>query len=466
MKPIHISKTVLLLSGILLVQTSCKKFIELKSPPDKIETANIFLSNETAISATVGLYSKMLQLNLGLVTAGTTLYAGVSADEIYNTSTTVAAEAFRSNSLLPTNSTIAGTFWSTPYGFIYQANSVLEGLAASPVLADSLKRQLKGEMLVTRTFIYFYMLNLYGEVPFQTTTNFEVNAVMPRTPVTTIYQHLIADLQEAQGLLKSSYPSANRVRPNRWTATALLARIYLYTGDFVNAEIQANSLITTGGYTLSSIPTVFTSISSNETIWYLIRDNGNTSDGSTFIPSSTTTRPAYPITSYLYAAFETGDQRKTTGANGWLGKNTNSGVDYYYPYKYKQPTPPTGISPTEYLVVFRLAEQYLIRAEARAKQNNLTGAIQDINMIRNRAGLPNLTSSLNQTQVLTAVEQERRVELFAEWGHRWFDLKRTGRADMVLGPIKTPNWQSTDVLFPIPQTELNLNVFLVQNPGY
>ena len=116
-------------------------------------------------------------------------------------------------------------------------------------------------------------------------------------------------------------------------------------------------------------------------------------------------------------------------------------------------------------MVLRLAEQYLIRAEARAQQNNISGSQSDLNLIRNRAGLVN-TAANDKTALLTAIEHERQVELFTEWGHRWLDLKRTNRADAVLGPIKAPNWQPTDMLYPIPQTQIANDPNVHQNPGY
>jgi len=112
-----------------------------------------------------------------------------------------------------------------------------------------------------------------------------------------------------------------------------------------------------------------------------------------------------------------------------------------------------------------LAEQYLIRAEARAEKNNLNGAIDDLNMIRERAGLSPLLPSSDQSQVLAAVAQERRIELFAEWGHRWLDIKRTKTADQILGPIKSL-WKSTAQLYPIPTLEIQTDPNLKQNPGY
>jgi hypothetical protein len=160
-------------------------------------------------------------------------------------------------------------------------------------------------------------------------------------------------------------------------------------------------------------------------------------------------------------SIEPGDERKTN----WINSLVIGSTTYYYPFKYKIKSVAAGAPKTEYSVVLRLAEQYLIRAEARANLNNLTGAQSDLNKIRNRAGLPN-TIANDVAAILAAVQKERQIELLAEWGHRWFDLKRTGRIDNVLGAIKGSNWQPTDALYPIPQGELLSNSSLTQNPGY
>jgi hypothetical protein len=123
-------------------------------------------------------------------------------------------------------------------------------------------------------------------------------------------------------------------------------------------------------------------------------------------------------------------------------------------------------------MVLRLGEQYLIRAEARAQQGKVTGAgsaEEDLDAIRTRAGLSPTTAS-TQAQMLDAILQERRVELFAEWGHRWLDLKRTNTIDQVMSvvaPSKGGVWESYKALYPIPFNELLLNPKLKpQNPGY
>jgi hypothetical protein len=124
--------------------------------------------------------------------------------------------------------------------------------------------------------------------------------------------------------------------------------------------------------------------------------------------------------------------------------------------------------PFDNIQVLRLAEMYLIRAEARAQQDNISGgnsAAADINVVRQRAGVP-LIEGLSKNQVLLAIENERRMELCFE-GHRWYDLVRTGRAQAVMDEF-TSNWTSKDELWPIPLREIINNPALqnAQNPGY
>jgi hypothetical protein len=141
--------------------------------------------------------------------------------------------------------------------------------------------------------------------------------------------------------------------------------------------------------------------------------------------------------------------------------------DSIVPFKYK-PFNPDKPETVEYSTVLRLAEQYLIRAEARARQgNDLTGAAEDLNAIRGRAGATPVDPNSSQDELLLAVELERRKEFFFEWGHRWFDLKRTGRASVFLAPLKGTTWQSSDELYPIPASEIAQNPHLnPQNNGY
>ena len=201
---------------------------------------------------------------------------------------------------------------------------------------------------------------------------------------------------------------------------------------------------------------------SPETIWQLKPGDSprNTQEANQlviqFIPGQ-----IYALSDTFLEAFEAGDLRHAN----WVESisNTDNTVTLHFAHKYKALF--TETESLEYSILFRLAEQYLIRAEARAYLGNIPGAQEDINTIRNRAGLANNSAS-TVNDLMEAILQERQVELFTEQGHRWFDLKRTGNASEVLSAIK-PNWQSTDVLFPIPETELETNPNLLpQNGGY
>jgi hypothetical protein len=436
---------------------SCKKFLEINPAPDLVTTSDVFLSDNTALSAVASLYPS-LGLSQRVTSGGLSIYAGLSADEIATTASSSVADPFLLNSLLSDNSTVNSNFYTFSYKYIYQCNAILEGLLKSSTLTPALKSQLIGEVRILRALLYFYLANLFGDVPLIISTNYEVNAKLPRAPLAEVYALVISDLKDAQNLLTLNYPSTGKARPNRYTASAFLARVYLYVNDWPNAEAQATSVISSGTYSLSvNLNAVFT-INSSETIWEFVNDNGNTTEGSQFIPTSATVKPRYQIIPSLLNSFEAGDTRKTN----WLNSNMIGGLAYFYPYKYKIRT----ASPiNEANKIFRLAEQYLIRAEARAQQNNISGSQSDLNFIRNRAVLPNTTAS-TKNDLLIAVENERRVELFSEWGHRWLDLKRTIRTDAVLAPLKGSNWQTTDALYPIPYIEIQRNPFLTQNQGY
>ena len=188
-----------------------------------------------------------------------------------------------------------------------------------------------------------------------------------------------------------------------------------------------------------------------------------TREGHLFIPKSQTTSPLFWLTPQLLGAFEPNDQRRAI----WVDSTIYNGATYYYPYKYESQSSSEG-NVTENYTLLRLAEQFLIRAEAEANQNELQLAINDLNTIRTRAGLDSLPASLNQESVLAAVQQEKRIELFAEWGHRWLDLKRWGLAIQTLDTIsyKEGNIDQTQLLYPIPISEIQADPNLKQNLGY
>ncbi|WP_165602231.1 RagB/SusD family nutrient uptake outer membrane protein [Chryseobacterium artocarpi] len=445
---------------VIFLLCSCEKFLEIDAPVDETVSETVFDSKKTIESSVVGLYSQMSSSNNYAMNGFLSVYSGLSADELRNTSGTANVEQFRTNELMNSNALLLNNLWRAYYAYIYHSKAVLEGLQTTKAVTEEEKQPFMGEMLFVRAISYFYLVNLFGDVPLILSTDYESNRRLKRTETAKIYQQVTSDLLLAEKYLPADYPSSEKIRPNLFVAKALLARIYLFTGQYDKAKSKADEVIGSGLYELEKQLDFVFLPTSKEAIWQLYPTNTsyNSSEGFTFIPSSTTARPAYMLTESLLQAFENGDKRK----ENWSGTRKIGNISYTYPFKYKVRS---GTDKTEYNTVLRLAELYLIRAEANAQTGNIHEAIKDVNVIRTRAGLENLAENLSKEECLSAVTQEKRIEFFAEWGHRWLDLKRTASADVVLGSLKD-SWQSSDALYPIPQTEITKNPFLIQNPNY
>ncbi|MBT2621929.1 RagB/SusD family nutrient uptake outer membrane protein [Chryseobacterium sp. ISL-6] len=458
MKSLIYTLTIVLLFSI----SSCKKIIEVDAPIDRISSGSVFLEDGTALSAVLGLYSSLASQTPTFSDGAATIWMGLAADELNYTSTDAEIIAFNTNMLTSSNSLVYRDFWRNPYEIIYQANACIEGLERSASLTSLLKKQLTGEALFVRAFCYWYLVNLFSDVPLILNTNYEHNSLIPRTPAQNIMDQIILDLQTARGLLSINYPSDGKLRVNYYTATALLSRVYLYRKNWQAAEEVATEIISSGKYSLETDLSKTFLIGSNEALWQIAQPENslfNTIEGSRLAVSlAGTAIPAYTISPSLNSSFEIGDKRKTS----WTATKIVGGVTYNFSYKYKVRF--STAAKTEYCIAFRLAEMYLTRAEARAHLNNLAEAAADLNLIRNKAGLTDFVGT-DMNAVLGAVLKEKRVECFAEYGQRWFDLKRTGQLDKILSNIKSA-WIPNAALLPIPITELNLNINLNQNPGY
>lgn len=450
-------KYYILLAFWVALQFSCNKFLDIDPPLTEVETKRVFSDNNTATAAVSGLYAQMISGSNNFFSGAMSSYPSLSSDELSNPSNSTTYAPYQKNELLSTTTNLSA-LWRAAYTYIYQANSILESLKESSGLSQTAKDTLRGEMLFARSILYFYLVNVWGDVPLVTTSSYTENATLSRTPIAEVYTQIENDLLEAKNFLKNNERTNTNSRPGKWAVTSLLARVYLYREKWQEAFVQSSEVINSKVYSLeANLNAVFVS-TSKETIWQLVRANANTAEGALFNPSSTSSIPTFCATEYTLAAFEATDGRKAA----WLKANTVSGKQYFYPYKYKIRNS-TAIS--EYYVVLRLAEQYLINAEAAAKLNDLETSAAALNIIRRRAGIPVVSATTKDT-ILVAIAKERQAELVAEWGHRWFDLKRTGKVDEVLSIRKGSGWQSTDRLYPIPNAEILKNAALIQNPGY
>ncbi len=477
-------KKILILFSILSF-FSCSKLVEVDAPVQFIVGKDIFNSNATAASVLSGIYTNMSQGGVFTGKPSITVGAGLSADELVSNAmpedvlTILFVNGLSNNGIQ--------LQWNILYQFIFRTNAALEGVAASKGISEDVRTQLTGEAKFLRAFFYFYLVTLYGDVPLVTHTDANTNRMAGRTPVAEVYNQIIADLKDAMLQLNDDYTAADvvtpvldRFRPNKMVAAALLARVYLFTEQWDLAEETTSMVLDRSAkYLLEPVNKVFVRQSA-EAIWQLQSVGGldgmNTKDASLFVLASggsytgipgpnTDARPVY-LSNSLYDSFESGDLRK----ENWLDTVSVAGRVYPFAYKYK-----LWMSDTvgEHLIVFRLAEQYLIRAEARAHNNKITGAgsaAEDLNRIRKRAGLGE-TSASSLPAMLDAILQERRIEFFTEWGHRWLDLRRMGKIDEVMravAPSKGAVWEPYKALYPIPVEDIQRSPALRghQNPGY
>jgi hypothetical protein len=250
--------------------TSCKRLLEIPpNPSDEIPNSSVFADSTDIMSAIAGVYTNFgIAEQQGTLLDGLiTICTGLSGDELVPAPNNQAADIqFYENGIRNTN--LNNEFlWSTGYASLYQINVCLGGIAGSTAIGSALQQQLTGELEVDRALCYFHLVNLFGSVPLVTTANYHVSESLPRTSVDSIYNQIIADLTNAQQLLTATYPSAGRARPNLFVADALLAKAYLYTGQWQNAVNAAGSVINSGLYSLNPVLNTVFLDGSNEAIW-------------------------------------------------------------------------------------------------------------------------------------------------------------------------------------------------------
>jgi hypothetical protein len=443
-------KTLLFIITVLgLCFLGCKKLITIESPENQLTTDKVFADTTSATSALLNIYAlfdKTIDPNYNK-------YMGLYTDEFnYPVAPT---DGFATGNLSVSDGTVLN-IWKNNYFVIYSCNDLIQHLQISG-LPTAFKTSSIAEAKFLRAYAYFYLVNSFVHIPLILTTDVNQNTTARQSDATAVYQQIISDLTDAKNGLSENYSGGEKVRANKWAATAMLARIYLYQKDWTNSALNAGQVINTGSYSLTVSPSDVFQANSQEAILQFWTQYGYITDAQTLIPSSGT--PQYPITPSLFAAFEPGDLRKTD----WLNASVTNGATLYYPFKYHNRE--TSAASPEYLMALRLPEQYLIRAEARANQGDYAGAVSDVNVIRLRAGLPALTVFTDMNTAMNAIVQEYRVEYFAEWGHRYLDLKRTGLLNTIMSSYKS-TWTTKSQVLPIPQNEITYDSNLAQNLGY
>ncbi|UOQ78136.1 RagB/SusD family nutrient uptake outer membrane protein [Hymenobacter sp. 5516J-16] len=489
MKTVFLRSAVLLGLGLSLGLTACDKQLDI-DPYQSVDAATALDSEDKVGSAVVGIYARLDDPNL----YGTNL---ILVPEILAPDSYIRFQGtfsnFRDIANRNTNSqnTTAEGIWRTAYQAINQANLVIDALPV--VTTANLKTQYEGEARFVRADMYFELVRLYARqyepggantqpgVPINLVPvkNLEEAALqLPRATVAAVYQQVIDDLTKAITLL----PADNGTRASSFTAKALLARVYLQQSNFAQAQILANDVIQNSGKLLSStVQSVFRNRNSAETLLEIQQNDQNNAGTSNsglathFASIGQLGRGDVQVLGSFAAQYGRTDARGTDSLTFdrtrkliYIGDGARPGVLRSGKFSsYGQNIP-----------VIRLAEMYLIRAEASQQLGTNIGGVtpwEDVNRIRLRSQADTLNpkklrdSNGNITKVdnplfgtitLADILQERRLELAFE-GFRIYDLKRTGGTLAAGVPSTAPK-----LTLPIPQREININPSLVQNEGY
>ncbi|AKD53969.1 RagB/SusD family nutrient uptake outer membrane protein [Spirosoma radiotolerans] len=416
----------------------------------------------------IGLYSAFRSMAAPNIIAG-----DFTADYIQANGTYTDEIELGTKRITATNGAV-DALWSGLYRTIYVANFILERLPALTTVPEATRKQVLAEARFMRGWANFIGVYTYGDIPKVTSTDQSANTTIPRIAKADMLASVLADYQAALADLPSvtsasTNATTNATYLNKINCQAALARYYLYQKNWAQAESLATVVINSGVYALQTnysdiVTKDFTSESILEVGYNLTDDPGTSNDPVTGSPGLNNLLvgrreviPSNQLVSSLLSA-EAGTRSTTITFNAQQQRGNDNG---WTVRKYG-----TASEDNNNIVLMRLAEMYLIRAEARAQQGKLTGttgAIADLNVLRTRAKAPAITAGA-QADVLLAVERERVYELAFE-GQRWYDLVRTGRAQAVMSAF-SPNWNSRYELWPIPQREIQQNTALQQNPGY
>ncbi|EDM38633.1 hypothetical protein PBAL39_21210 [Pedobacter sp. BAL39] len=452
----------------VMALSACEKMVAIDPPLNEVTNELVFSSDKLATSALSGMYTGLAQA--ATQSTYTPVYNALFADDLIYTGVNPTYSEVYNNSYTSI-STFQATIFQDWYSTIYRANSIIEGLQKYQGTSDRVKKQFTAEAKVFRAYCYFNLINTFGDVPLVLTTDVTVTAFLPKETVARVYEQIIADLTAAKADLPADYSatSGSRLGVNRLTAAALLARVSLFTGNYAAAESNATEVISSGLFSIIPAADMATGVwvkNNAESIWQMSSPinviNQYTVEAQTFLPAFNAT-PQFDIRDDLINLYSNSDLRPQR----WMRVYGAGALEVVLPYKYKYTTQADAVAAgvAESPTVLRLAEQYLIRAEAKARIGaDLTGARDDMNVIRSRAETAESTTA-DQATLINEILLEGRKEFFCEQSHRWFNLKRTGQADVVLETLKT-GYRPISKLLPIPTAAIDANPNLVQNPGY
>ena len=432
---------------LLAIVAGCNGPLDVKSK-DTIPTQTAISDSSSARAAVAGMYHGLQSLS----SYGSDIpeVGDLSSDNAEFSGTSTSYGEIDDNIISVSNTSVL-SIWAQSYDNINRANEILDKLGTLTNLEPSTRDELQGEAYFVRALMYHDLVKYFGDVPIRLhpTTDPNAGSSITRAPVSAVYDQILADLDSAASRISDS---SSTTTASGGAVRALRARVLLYRGDNVNAEIEAHAVEDDFGYDLADNYSDLYSASGNSTpedIFKVIAtvhaDQQSFLSYDYFAKALGGTYLLRPTTDLL-AAYDPDDLR-----GQW---NISFAGSRRYGSKYR------SITGTENFPILRLGEIILIRAEALARTNHLPEAVAEMHRTEARATAPLFVLGTNtQQQVIDAIVAERRLEMALE-GDRWPDLVRLGIAAEVM------DIDPTQTLYPIPQSEIDVTPGLTQNPGY
>lgn len=487
-----IINTILLSFPIMIM--SCQKEVTEVPPVGLLSSDLAFSTAQKIETSTLGVYNDLQSADF--LSGRALIYVDLLGEDVFDKGNYFGTLPIF-NQL--SNNGIPGQIWTAGYTAIADANRAMAGIAAnSNQLTGNKAKELTAECLFARAISNFYLVNFFAQpyvftadashegIPLITQAFFNNDpaANQPRATVAAVYAAIIADLTKAISDLPANYPAlyGTKTRATKAAASALLARVYLYKGDYANAKAESQKIIagTYGNFALQARPNgAFGpgNYQTSETIWSIpnnVNDNPNTNNalpqhyfpnggrGDIAVSSSFRNASTNPY-------FAPDDLRRTTMLINGAAPN----AAFFYTNKY-----PDVASRSDWAPILRYAEVLLTYAEAAARTSASIDpdAVAKLNLVRDRSRVsaPQYTilTFASKDALVAAVLGERRIELAFE-GHRFWDLMRTktnvtNKFDSDgITPVPTQNFGAQKSIFPIPQAEVDKSSgILTQNPGY
>lgn len=443
---------------VVFVASSCD--VTEQTPQQSLPSETVLTSEQGASSTLAGAYSAYQA-----VIEDDYVFAELAGDYAGHSGSFPSWASVDQHNMLTTNAE-GRDMWIEYYNLINITNNLITNVPniEEDGFSDAEKNKIVAESKILRALGYHSLVRYFGGVPLVTTptTSLGEESFVERSAVSAVYDQIVTDLEQAETTLGAN-GSANSRSATGYTAKALLARVHLYLGNYETAEDYATEVIDSGTFALGSYAGLFGDVPSTTEPIFRIEFTSEDANSLSFFarPNGFGGRREYAPTGTYTSAFNAEDLRASANLTDFNGDGSFELGKYY------------ELEGNDDVIIVRLAEMYLIRAEARGLKNtpDYAGVASDLNMVQRRAyenqepsGGPYSTDYAagdftSDQEVIDAVLYQRGLEL-AQEGHRWFDYKRLGLATSTFGIDQNMT------LWPIPQRDMDANPNLEQNPGY